>query len=72
MIIIYYQDCICALYIYIHYHHYTGHKIDFNNLEILAEEKNYWKRLIIEGHEIRKAGYEIHDSWGAVLDGIQA
>ena len=26
------------------HHHYTGHKIDFNNVEILAEKKNYWRR----------------------------
>ena len=36
---------------------YTCHKIDFNNVEILAEfeEKNY-QRIIIEGLEIRKLG----------------
>ena len=38
------------------HHHLTGHKIDFQNVEIIAEEKNYWRRLIIEGLEIRKLG----------------
>ena len=62
------------------HHHLTGHKIDFQNVEIIAEEKNYWRRLIIEGLEIRKlgenkanlqAGYEIHECWGPILDAIK-
>ena len=36
-----------------HYHG-TGHAIDFENTQIIAEEKAYWKRLIIEGMEITK------------------
>ena len=34
--------------------HETGHNIDFYKTEIIAEEKAYWKRLIIEGLEIKK------------------
>ena len=50
------------------------------NAQILAEEKNYWRRLIIEGLEIRKlgenkanlqAGYEIHECWGPILDKLK-
>ena len=36
--------------------HETGHNIDFDKTEIIAEEKAYWKRLIIEGLEIKKTG----------------
>jgi len=36
-----------------HYHK-MGHAIDFENTQIIAEEKAYWKRLIIEGMEIKK------------------
>ena len=63
-----------------YHHHYTGHTIDFTNAQILAEEKNYWRRLIIEGLEIRElgenkanlqAGYEIHECWGPILDKLK-
>jgi len=62
------------------HHHLTCHKFDFQNVEIIAEEKNYWRRLIIEGLEICKlgenkanlqAGYEIHECWGPSLDAIK-
>ena len=36
------------------HHHQTGHNIDFEGTTILAEEKSYWRRLIIEGIEIKK------------------
>ena len=54
------------------YHHIiTGHEFLFGKTKILAEEPNYWKRLIKEGIEIRKnnpianlkAGYEIANCW---------
>ena len=34
--------------------HETGHNIDFDNTTIIAEEKEYWKRLIIERMEIKE------------------
>jgi hypothetical protein len=58
------------------YHtHQTGHKFDFNNTEIVAREPNYWRRLILEGLEIKFAtnlanlqlGYEIDDIWTPIL-----
>ena len=64
-----------------YHHHYTGHKIDFTNTQILAEEKSYWRRRRIEGLEIRKlgenkanfqAGYEIHKCWGPMLDKLKS
>ena len=39
-----------------YHHHSTGHNIDFDRTEIITEEKNYWRRLIIEGMEIKKLG----------------
>ena len=30
----------------------TGHGFDFDNTEILQQDKNYWRRLILEGIEI--------------------
>ena len=36
------------------HHHQTGHNIDFEGTTILAEEKSYWRRLIVEGIEIKK------------------
>ena len=65
-----------------HYHE-TGHNIllDFDNTAIIAEEKAYWKRLIIEGMEIKKMslterenlqmGYEIDPIWDAIMENIQ-
>ena len=64
-------------YIYKFHHHQTGHNIDFEGTSILAEEKSYWRRLIIEGIEIKKLdsahrasmqlGYEIDARWDAVF-----
>ena len=61
--------------------HETGHIIDFDNTAIIAEEKAYWKRLIIEGMEIKKMspteranlqmGYEIDPIWDAIMENIQ-
>ena len=48
------------------------HNIGFEGTEILTEEKNYWRRFIIEGMEIKKLGenranrqigYEIDECW---------
>lgn len=59
------------------YHHLkTGHDFDFNNTKILAVEKNYWRRLIVEGIEIKnkpntanlKTGFEINDIWRPFLN----
>ena len=62
--------------------HETGHNIDFDKTEIIAEEKAYWKRIIIEGLEIKKLGpteranlqmgYEIDPIWDAILETIKA
>ena len=61
-----------------YHHHSTDHQIDFNNVQIITEEKNYWRRLIIEGMEIKRLaaeqranlqlGYEIHECWEPILN----
>ena len=61
--------------------HETGHVIDFENTQIIAEEKAYWKRLIIEGMEIKKLnqaeranlqmGYEIDPIWDTFIESIK-
>ena len=62
------------------HHHSTGHKINFDGTEIIAEEKSYWRRLIIEGLEIkrlgenranRKTGFEIHECWDPILENLK-
>ena len=55
--------------------------IDFENTQIIAEEKAYWKRLIIEGMEIKKLnqaeranlqmGYEIDPIWDTFIESIK-
>ena len=59
-----------------YHHHYTGHQIDFDNVEIITQEKSYWRRLIIEGIEIKwlgedranlQLGYEVHECWDPIL-----
>lgn len=58
------------------YHHIkTKHEFDFDNTQIIAEEPNYWRRLIKEGIEIQrrqpnanlKAGFEIDKCWDPFL-----
>ena len=61
-----------------YHHHSTGHQIDFDNVQIITQEKNYWRRLIIEGMEIKRLaaeqranlqlGYEIHECWEPILN----
>ena len=61
-----------------YHHHYTGHKIDFDNVQIITQEKSYWRRLIAEGMEIKQLkmedranlqmGYEIHECWDPILN----
>ena len=61
-----------------YHHHSTGHQIDFDNVQIIMQEKNYWRRLIVEGMEIKKLaeeqranlqlGYEIHECWEPILN----
>ena len=41
-----------------YHHHYTRHKIDFNNVQIITQEKSYWRRLIVEGMEINQLKME--------------
>ena len=59
-----------------YHHNNTGHTIYFEETEIITEEKNYWKRIIIEGIEIknlgenranRQVGFEIDDCWNPIL-----
>ena len=55
--------------------HQAGHKFDFDHTEIIAREPNYWRRLILEGIEIKFAsnlanlqlGYEIDEIWTPIL-----
>ena len=61
-----------------YHHHSTGHQIDFDNVQIITQEKNYWRRLIVEGMEIKRLaeeqranlqlGYEIHECWEPILN----
>ena len=60
-----------------YHHHLTGHQIDFPNTTIIAQETSYWRRLIVEGIEIKKlgenkanlqAGFEINDCWNPYLE----
>ena len=37
-----------------YHHHSIRHKIDFENVDIITQEKSYWRRLIREGIEIKK------------------
>ena len=62
------------------HHHSTGHNINFDDTEIIAEEKCYWRRLIIEGLEIkrlgenranRNTGFEIHECWDPILEKLK-
>lgn len=59
------------------YHHLkTGHEFDLENAKILSVEKNYWRRLIVEGIEIRytpntanlKTGFDINEIWSPFLN----
>ena len=62
-------------------YHETEHTIDFENKQIIAEEKASWKRLIIEGIEIKKLsqaeranlqmGYEIDPIWDTFIESIK-
>ena len=29
-----------------YHHHSTGHQIDFDNVQLITQEKNYWRRLM--------------------------
>ena len=60
-----------------YHHHLTGHQIDFPNTTIIAQETSYWRRLVVEGIEIKKlgenkanlqAGFEINDCWNPYLE----
>lgn len=59
------------------YHHLkTGHDFNFSNPQILAVERNYWRRLIVEAIEIRntpntanlKPGLDISEIWSPFLN----
>ena len=62
-------------------HHSTGHAINFDGTEIITEEKNYWRRIIIEGMEIkslgenranRQVGFEIDKCWNPILQKLKS
>ena len=56
-----------------YHHHKTGHEFDFENVQIIIQEKSYWRRLIREGISINtaekgslanlQAGFEIDACW---------
>ena len=58
------------------HHQKTGHEFDFENTEILCQDKSYWRGLILEGIAIKysenlvnlQAGYMIDKCWTAFLD----
>ena len=58
--------------------HQTGHSFDFDNTKIITKESNYWRRLILEGIEIKfgenlvnlQGGYEIDNIWMPFLQSI--
>jgi hypothetical protein len=62
-----------------YHHHKTGHDFDFDNVQILTQENNYWRRLIREGININtstkeklanlQAGFEIDACWQPFLTG---
>ena len=37
-----------------YHYHSTGHQIDCYKVQIITQDKNYWRRLIIEGMEIKR------------------
>ena len=64
-----------------YHHHSTGHNIDFEGTEIITEEKNYWRRLIIEGMEIKKlgenranrqVGCNIDECWNSIIEKLKS
>ena len=61
-----------------YHHHSTGHAINFDGTEIITEEKNYWRRIIIEGMEIkslganRQVGFEIDKCWNPILQKLKS
>ena len=58
-----------------------GHTINFDGTEIITEEKKYWRRIIIEGMEIkslgenranRQVGFEIDKCWNPILQKLKS
>ena len=53
----------------------SGHEFDFNNTEIRRTDKDYYRRPILEGIEIKfadnlvnlKAGFQIDECWTPFL-----
>ena len=58
------------------HHQKMGHDFVFDNTKILQQDKNYWRRLILEGIEIKynenlvnlQSGYMIDKCWIPSLD----
>jgi hypothetical protein len=64
-----------------YHHHSTEHAINFDGTEIITEEKNYWRRIIIEGMESkslgenranRQVGFEIDKCWNPILQKLKS
>ena len=57
------------------HHMQSGHEFDFNNTEIRRTDKDYYRRLILEGIEIKfadnlvnlQAGFQIDECWTPFL-----
>jgi hypothetical protein len=60
------------------HHKKTGHFFDFENVQVLEKEGNYWKRIILEGIHIKKgkdlanlkSGYEIDKCWDPIIGSL--
>jgi hypothetical protein len=56
----------------------TGHIFDFESVEVIEKEENYWKRIILEGIHIKrgkdlanlKSWYEIDRCWEPILEAL--
>ena len=63
------------------HHQKMGHEINWEETEVITEEKNYWRRIIIEGMEIKKlgdnranrqVGYEIDNCWNPIIEKLKS
>ena len=63
------------------HHHSTRHEINWKGTQVITEEKNYWRRIIIEGMEIKKlgdnranrqVGFEIDNCWNPIIEKLKS
>jgi hypothetical protein len=60
------------------HHKTTGHIFNFESVELLEKEENYWRRIILEGIHIKKGknlanlknGCEIDKCWDPIIEAI--